>query len=65
MLAEVVEQNKAVVLLFRSYEVTPECLQLSSKVIQKTLKAVTEFCPKVKTMESFVDPTENTHTPQM
>jgi hypothetical protein len=65
VLAEVVEQNKAVVLLFRSYEVTPESLQLRSKVIQKALKAASEFCPKVKTVESFVDPTEIIHPPQM
>ena len=64
VLAEVVEQNKAVVLLFRSYEVTPECLQLRSKVIQKALKAASEFCPKVKTVESFVDPTEIILPPQ-
>jgi GTPase SAR1 family protein len=65
VLAEVVEQNKAVVLLFRSCEVTPESLQLRSKVIQKALKAASEFCPKVKTVESFVDPTEIIHPPQM
>ena len=65
MLAEVVEQNKTTVLLFRSNDVTPECLQLRSQVIQKALKAATEFCPKVKTVESFVDPSEIVHPPPM
>ena len=65
VLAEVVEQNKAIVLLFRSQEITPECLQHRSKVIQKALKAASEFCPKVKTVESFIDPSEIIHSPQM
>ena len=64
VLAEIMEQNKAVVLLFRSDEITPESLQLRSKVIQKALKAASEFCPKVKTVESFVDPTEIIYPPQ-
>ena len=63
VLAEVVEQNKAIVLLFRSHEVTPESLQLRSKIIQKALKAAGEFCSKVKTVESFVDPSEIIHPP--
>ena len=58
VLAEIVEQNKALVLLFRCHDVTPECLQLRSKIIQKALKAVEEFCSKVKTVESFIDPSE-------
>ena len=63
VLAEVVEQNKAIVLLFRCQDVTPECLLLRSKIIEKALKAADEFCPKVKTVESFVDPSEIVYPP--
>ena len=58
VLAEVVEQNKVVVVLLRCHEVSPECLRLRSMIIQKVLKAADEFCPKVKPIESFVDPSE-------
>ena len=51
-------------LLFRSEEVTPGCLQLRSAVIQKALKAASEFCSKVKTVESFVLPSEIVCPPQ-
>ena len=58
VLAEVVEQNKAIIVPFRSQKIpiVNEHLQLCSKVIQKTLRAATKFCPKVKTVESFIDP---------
>ena len=58
VLAEVVEPNKVVIVLLRCHEVSPECLRLRSMIIQKVLKAADEFCSKVKTIESFVDPSE-------
>lgn len=52
------EQNKVVIVLLHYHEVSPEYLRLRSMIIQKILKAADEFCSKVKTIESFVDPSE-------
>ena len=66
VLDEIVDQNKAVhvILLFRSDKITPESLQLRSKVINKALKAASEFCLRLKTVQSFIDLTEIIYPPQ-
>ena len=61
-LVEVVEQNRVVVLL-RCPEVKSECLQLRSLLIQKVLAAAREFCSKVSTIESFINPSDTTQYP--
>ena len=61
-LVEVVEQNRVVVLM-RCPEVKSECLQLRSLLIQKVLAAAREFCSKVSTVESFINPSDTTQYP--
>ena len=61
-LVEVVEQNRVVVLM-RCLEVKSECLQLRSLLIQKVLAAAREFCSKVSTVESFINPSDTTQYP--
>ena len=61
-LAEIAEQNRVVVLM-RCPKVKSKCLQLRSLLIQKVLAAAREFCSKVSTVESFVNPSDTTHYP--
>ena len=62
MLVEIAEQNRVVVLM-RSHEIISECLQLRSLLIQKVLAAAREFCSKVSTVESFINPSDTTQYP--
>ena len=61
-LVEIAEQNRVVVLM-RCPKVKSKCLQLRSLLIQKVLAAAREFCSKVSTVESFVNPSDTTHYP--
>ena len=61
-LVEIAEQNRVVVLM-RSPEVKSECFQLRSLLIQKVLAAAREFCSKVNTVESFINPSDTTQYP--
>ena len=61
-LVEIAEQNKVVVLM-RCPESKSECLQLRSLLIQKVLAAAREFCSKVSTVESFINPSDTTQYP--
>ena len=61
-LVEIAEQNR-VVILMRCPEVKTECLQLRSLLIQKVLAAAREFCSKMSTMESFINPSDTTQYP--
>ena len=61
-LVEIAEQNR-VVILMRCPEVKSECLQLRSLLIQKVLAAAREFCSKVSTVESFINPSDTTQYP--
>ena len=61
-LVEIAEQNKVVVLM-RCPEVKSECLQLRSLLIQKVLAAAREFCSKISTVESFINPSDTTQYP--
>ena len=61
-LVEVIEQSR-VVFLMRCPEVKSECLQLRSLLIQKVLAAAREFCSKVSTVESFINPSDTTQYP--
>ena len=61
-LVEIAEQNRVVVLM-RCPEVKYECLQLRSLLIQKVLAAAREFCSKVSTVESFINPSDTTQYP--
>ena len=61
-LVEIAEQNRVVVLM-RSPEIKSECLQLRSLLIQKVLAAAREFCSKVSTVESFINPSDTTQYP--
>ena len=61
-LVEIAEQNRVVVLL-RSHKISSECLQLRSLLIQKVLAAAREFCSKVSTVESFINPSDTTQYP--
>ena len=61
-LVEVAEQNRVAVLM-RCPDVKSECLQLRSLLIQKVLAAAREFCSKVSTVESFINPSEVTQYP--
>ena len=62
VLLEVAQQNTIVVLM-RCPEVKSECLQLRSLLIQKVLAAAREFCSKVSTVESFINPSDTTQYP--
>ena len=61
-LVEIAEQNRVVVLM-RSHEVSSECLQLRSLLIQKVLAAAIEFCSKVSIVESYINPSDTTQYP--
>ena len=61
-LVEIAEQNRVVVLM-RCPEVKSECLQLRSLLIQKVLAAAREFCSKVSTVESFINPSDTAQYP--
>ena len=61
-LVEIAEQNRVVVLM-RCPEVKSECLQLRSLLIQKVLAAAREFCSKVSTVESFINPSDTSQYP--
>ena len=61
-LVEIAEQNRVVVLM-RCPGVKSECLQLRSLLIQKVLAAAREFCSKVSTVESFINPSDTTQYP--
>ena len=61
-LVEIGEQNRVVVLM-RCPEAKSECLQLRSLLIQKVLAAAREFCSKVSTVESFINPFDTTQYP--
>ena len=61
-LVEIAEQNRVVVMM-RCPEVKSECLQLRSLLIQKVLAAAREFCSKVSTVESFINPSDTTQYP--
>ena len=61
-LVEIAEQNRVVVLM-RCPKVKSECLQLRSLLIQKVLAAAREFCSKVSTVESFINPSDTTQYP--
>lgn len=57
-LVEINEHNNTILFLSRSRELTRSCLELRSTVIQKVMKAAKEFCPLVKTVDYFIDPSE-------
>ena len=61
-LVEIAEQNRVIVLM-RCPEVKSECLQLRSLLIQKVLAAAREFCSKVSTVESFINPSDTIQYP--
>ena len=61
-LVEIAEQN-TVVILMRCPEVKSECLQLRSLLIQKVLAVAREFCSKVSTVESFINPSDTIQYP--
>ena len=63
-LVEFKDNSKTVVVAMRGRHVNiTKCLQLRSQVIQKVLAALREFCPKVVTAESFIDPSELSQYP--
>ena len=58
-LVEVISDNKVVVLLMRCDKSSLiELLKLRSQVIQKITRATNEFCSRVHTIESFIDPSK-------
>ena len=61
-LVEIAELNRVVVLM-RCPEVSSECLQLRSLLIQKVLAVTLEFCSKVSTVELFIQPSDAIHYP--
>ena len=63
-LVEFKDHSKTVVVAMRCrHDNVTKCLQLRSQVIQKVLAALREFCPKVVTAESFIDPSELSQYP--
>ena len=63
-LVEFKDNSKTVVVAMRCrQDNVTNCLQLRSLVIQKVLAALREFCPKVVTAESFIDPSELSQYP--
>ena len=63
-LVEFQDTSKTVVVAMRCrQDNVTNCLQLRSQVIQKVLAALCEFCPKVVTAESFIDPSELSQYP--
>ena len=62
VLVEIAEQNRVVVLM-RCREVNSEYLHTRSLLIQKVLAAAREFCSKVSTVESFINPSDTTQYP--
>ena len=63
-LVEFKDNSKTVVVAMRCRQDNiTKCLQLRSQVIQKVLAALREFCPKVVTAESIIDPTELSQYP--
>ena len=66
-LVEVLEQNQAVVVMMRCFQMLKsqvQCLHLRSSIIQKVLKAKDEFCPRVSTLESFIHPDDLQYPPK-
>ena len=61
-LVEIAQQDRVLVLM-RCPEVRSECLQLRSLLIQKVLAAAREFCCRVSTVESFLNPSDTTQYP--
>ena len=58
-LVEVQSDGKTVVVLMRSFqENLTAFLQLRSRIIQKVLTTVSDFCARVNTLEYFIDPSE-------
>ena len=63
-LVEFKDHSKTVVVAMRCrQDNVAKCLQLRSQVIQKVLAALREFCPKVVTAESFIDPSKLSQYP--
>ena len=63
-LLEFKDNSKTVIVAMRCrQDNVTKCLHLRSQVIQKVLAALREFCPKVVTAESFIDPSELSQYP--
>ena len=65
-LVEVRDQGQAVVIMMRCIGGTGakiECVSLRSSIIKKIMEAKKEFCPKLSTTESFIDPQELQYPP--
>ena len=57
-LVEVDSRLQSVTVQMRSRTLTPACLLLRSKVINKVRDAANEFCGAISTVESLIDPTD-------
>lgn len=58
-LVEVTDKSRTVCLLMRCLKGSEiECARLRSSIIQMTLAALEQFCPKVMAVESVIDPAE-------
>ena len=59
ILIEVHSTNKTVILQIRSQEEhLLHCIAQRSHIIRKILQCTRDFCPQIKTVESFIDPSE-------
>ena len=59
ILIEVHSSNKTVILQIRSQEEhLLHCIAQRSHIIRKILQCTRDFCPQIKTVESFIDPSE-------
>ena len=64
IIVEVHPSNKAVILLIRCQEQNLlHCISQRSRIIGKILQCVQDFCSQIKTVESFIDPSETTQFP--
>ena len=62
VLVEIAKQKRVIVLM-QCREVNSEYLHTRSLLIQKVLAAAREFCSKVSTVESFINPSDTTQYP--
>ena len=64
IIVEVHSSNKTVILQIRCQEEhLLHCIAQRSHIIGKILQCTRDFCPQIKTVESFIDPSETTKFP--
>ena len=64
IIIEVHSSNKTVILQIRCHkEHLVHCIAQRSHIIRKILQCTRDFCPQIKTVESFIDPSEATKFP--